>query len=253
MRVASLQTRYTQDLHDALSAPGGTNISLADSALFGRDVGKLLVRRMCQLGAACTLHGDLKPENVLLLLPEVAKPGGGSAISLGGLRIADFDPQFLFTGCDCIKVEGSSPQELQVALFAVLNILLLWTWFEVNLTTSTGRGAASGACHRVLTRALSESSLPLDQLAAKMPVQLRERLQTWTANYRDKPARKSAPIWTVAVERFPGLQGARYDWAAGPRVAGFRVLQTFGAGGVDIDGVRRRLKKIARLIGGMTC
>ena len=240
-RVATLQVEYTEDLHDALSPPKKGKVSLASSESFGADVGRLLVQRLCQLGATCTLHGDLKPENTLLLLTDYQ---GG--VTLSDVKIIDFDPQFLFAGCDCMELA----KEMQVALFAILNLVLFWTWFEVDKEVNSRRGKASEACRRVLEDALARSSFPLDELAPKLPRQLMQHIRTWSAHYRDKKVPHSLPLLQEAVSRFQGLRAARYT--SGPRVAGQLVSATSFVSG-DIESARARLARIAKSVRGMSC
>ena len=245
LRVAALQVEYTEDLHDALGPPRRGKISLAYSEQFGIDVGRFLVWRLCQLGAACTLHGDLKPENVLLLLPKYK-----NGVTLSDVKIIDFDPQFLFTGCNCVRAQPN----VQVALFAVLNLVLFWTWFEVDEKIGSGRSAASRECHKELTRALETSILPLDELAPSLPPELMERLETWALNYRDKKLQGSVPILQAAVARFGGLRAQQYRRASGPHVAGELVsANSFASSRPLIETARSRLQRIAQSIIGMTC
>jgi hypothetical protein len=240
-RVATLQVQYTEDLIDALSHPQKGKISLASSKRFGTDVGRLLVPRLCQLGAACTLHGDLKPENVLLLMP----PFEGQ-VTLTEVKIIDFDPGFMFVGCDCVKL----PMDMRVALFAILNLMLFWAWFEQDKATNRHRGSASDACHRVLAGALDRSAFPLDEVAPRLPRELTARLQKWWANnYKNRPF----ALFQLAYSRFPNLRAERHRSGLGvPLVDGMRVSAASFARG-DIEGARARLTRIAESIKGMAC
>ena len=273
-RVAILQRRYTEDLSDALFE-SKAKVYLGDDANFGAAAGKYLVRRCCQLGAACMLHADLKPENVLVML----KSGGASGIVkkvavLNDLRIIDFDPQFLYAGCRCVAsalrrlnppVSKEMLPELQSALFALLNLILLWAWFEVDATTETTRDPAVTACHKVLTSALENSSFPLESAALVLPEVMGLRLETWEKNYREKPlrkAKKAKPALSVvlaAAARFRGLRD--FTWEEGPKVAGvvYRAPQALCCGSpsgqcsFDVKEIEKDLTALLEKIPGMTC
>lgn len=278
-RVALLQRRYTEDLSDALLETTA-KVFLGNDASFGAEAGRYLVRRCCQLGAVCMLHADLKPENVLVMLKEKSNDLGKKVAVLDDLRIIDLDPQFLYGGCACVAgaLRHLNPAAkhmlpaLQSALFALLNLILLWTWFEVETTRSGPRvEPAVKACANVLTAALADSSFPLDGVAWTLPEVMRQRLRTWEKNYRDKPLRKAkkhkaalSVVLTAAV-RFANLREVNFassqGWKKGPKVAGvvYRSPEALCCGSAtgncsfDPTRVQQELAALFAVIPGMTC
>jgi len=268
LRVATHMAEYTEDLFEGFSDPKGAKVYIGASASLGKAAGDLLVRRICTLGAVCVLHGDTKPENVLLLFRS-----RGRQEFLQDLRFTDFDPQFLFVGCDCLAgaLKGLGPRALAHieampgALFSILNLILFWTWFEVDaeLDKRRRREPAIIACHEALTSALTRSSFPLDLVGPNLPTQLKDRMAHWTKLYRDKKlGTTGAPLWQVAARTFPGLQGSRYDWKRGPKVAGLQVVdaahsccegQADGRCDFDVGSARAKLKSLAAKVAGMGC
>jgi hypothetical protein len=278
-RVALLQHRYTEDLADALLEKEA-KVFLGNDASFGTEAGRYLVRRCCQLGAVCMLHADLKPENVLVMLKEKPRDLGGKVSALDDLRIIDFDPQFLYGGCACVsgalrKLDSSAPRmlpALQSALFALLNLILLWMWFEVDLISNGPRAdPAVRACGSVLTAALADSSFPLDAVAYALPEVMRQRLRTWETNYREKPLRKAKknramlPLVLAAAARFSNLRKVNFanakGWEQGPKVAGLLYRapgalccgSTAGECSFDVPQLQRELAELLSAIPSMTC
>ena len=267
-RVALLQERYTEDLHDAMVNSKNPHLYFGEDPKFGAAVGHALARRMHQLGALCLLHGDLKPENVLVKVNASGK--------LAGLRIIDLDPQFLFVGCDCLTpalseflpgVGKADRSAYACAFYALINLVLFWTWFEVYRYVSTEKGKpiaiAIQKCHEVLSKALAKSSFPLDIVAPGIPEQLKRRLHLWCKNYRNskQPLQKDKPVWAAACERFPSLCVKNYKWTRGPLVDNVPIDKIPWKGCTKapdecertIEEARRNLVDVARNTRDMTC
>lgn len=226
-RVAMLMTRFSEDLHSALFKKWDDEKNAPWKEYYGNDTefgslaGVMLVQRMLEMGQLCLLHTDMKPENVLVLI--VNK-------NLVKLRMIDFDPQFMFYGCSCMgKViatlgtrVGKWEQEIKTSFFSLLNIILMWSWFNSYVKTSKKSCEAAQACLESLKNALRTSHFPLDAIhAADLPKGMLQRLNHWQKQYRDnmQPELKNVSVIEEAYAEFPNLRDKHYDAEKGPLVS----------------------------------
>ena len=229
-RVAQLLERFPGDLFTAFEQANCSKTQLcpATSKTFGEQVGHRLLGRCCQLGALRMFHGDAKPENVLVRVAE-------NSLDLMELKLIDFDPQFLFIDDGTTlhqlrylwSIDEKEKQDYVTALFALLNIILFWQWFEAQRAKNHPFTESMKACHLVLKLALEHSEFPLDFMAGLLPAALTHCLNKWMKNYNGPLQR---PHWySMATGTFSSLNIKHFSWKRGPSVHGAHMVSAHGA------------------------
>ena len=255
-RVAMLQQFYTTDLFEAMFDKRQACYIGEDEEVGGK-VGSAIVHKCCQLGAVCVLHADIKPENVVL---QLSKKHDNTHV-FEDLRLIDFDPVFLSTGCDSVtaalEIEFAPvTPAAQSALFAVLNLILFWTYFDKALLTFGGAGLLE--CYGVLERALRDTDFQLSRIAIALPEDIKSLLNNWDDMYGGKRHHVAAPpILLAATDKFEGLRHDTWELSQKEiRVAGdvysSRAICCGGKAGVagtgfEVEGARQKLAEIADL------
>jgi len=257
-RVAILLAKYDMDMFMALSN------RFKASALFGSTSGPLLVHKCIEMGSTCLLHTDLKPENILInLIPVENDFVAFEKHHLLDLRIIDFDPQYIYIGCDCVKAsvkkalhnEGDDlvaskwEAQLREALFCVLHLLMFWmflrTWFLFGYETE-----ASQSLKKYLEGELQRSSYPLDAVYPHLTVNITSRIDWWVKSYVDKYNNKSykkTNFLASVTKEFKSMRASEYTWANPPIVADivFDRARTAKQKQSKILSARKRLVEIA--------
>lgn len=253
-RGAMLVERMKEDLHEALfnrKAP----LYVGGDKRTGHLIGTSLVTKCVELGRICMVHGDIKAENVLVKATRTRD--GHTRLEV---KMIDYDPKFIYAGMACFASmlrsafpgRDLSDATWPCALVTILNLLLLWQFFELN--HSDGDGAPT-AVFNELARALESCDFPLDAVEPYFPDALSHRLKVWTESYRDKKlkvvaektlerlkaaalpadavsiaeqekkmqalardASGSPTLCQRAVDVFPRLTERNFVWSSGPRV-----------------------------------